>query len=881
MATSSMSPSLYAAPMGLEALSDEPAIEIEVKDPEEMSIEIDGVVIDLMPQSEEKEEEFSDNLAEFMDESELTKIASELMEEVDADIQSRKDWTETYVKGLEVLGMRYEERTEPWNGACGVFSTLLTEAAIRFQSESIMETFPAAGPVKTEIVGAIDKLKEEAAERVRDDMNYKLTEEMPEYRPEHERMLFNLGLAGSAFKKVYYDPGKMRQVAIFIPAEDIIIPYGATGVDTAERVTHIMRKTKNDIKKLQVAGFYRDVELGEPAITHTDVEKKKAEEQGYSLTDDDRYQVLEVHVEMDLPGYEDENGIALPYVVTIDKGTNKILAIYRNWREDDERKLKRQHFVQYNYIPGFGAYGLGLIHIIGGYARAGTMLIRQLVDAGTLSNLPGGLKSRGLRVKGDDTPIAPGEFRDVDVPSGSIKDNIMALPYKEPSQVLAGLLDKITEEGRRLGSIADMNVSDMSAQAPVGTTLALLERQLKTMGAVQARVHNSMKQEFKLLKEIIRDLTPPEYDFEPESGDKMAKQADYDLVEVIPVSDPNSSTMAQRIMQYQAAIQLAQGAPQIYDLPVLHRQMLEVLGIKNAEKLVPIEDDMTPRDPVSENMAFLNGKPTKAFIYQDHDAHIAVHTALMQDPLIMQQIGQNPMAQQMQAAIMAHISQHLAFQYRAKVEQQLGIELPAPDAELPPQIEVKLAGLVAQAAQQVLALDKQQAVQQQAQQAAQDPVIQMQMKELEIRQQDAQTKAQKVENDKVLKQAELILKAEELHAKLGMEDPAMIQQRHQVEMEALVAQQQREMQAHQIEMAMKAQQAQQAAQAQQAQQAAQAQQAQMQQAMQAQQHEQKMAHGGQVHSQKLQHAHEVHKQNLAQRKKDATTVKPKKQKGDE
>jgi len=873
MATN-MAPALYAAPQGLAALDDEHDIEIEIEDPESVKMSFDGLTIDLDPDAV-TEQEFDANLAEDMDESELTAIASELIEDVDADIASRKDWTEAYVKGLEVLGMKYEERTEPWTGACGVYSTILTEAAIRFQSESIMETFPAAGPVKTEIIGAIDKLKEQAAKRVQDDMNYRLTEEMPEYRAEHERMLYNLGLAGSAFKKVYFDPGKGRQVSMFIPAEEIIIPYGASGVNSAERVTQIMRKTKNDIKRLQVAGFYRDVELGEPVVSHTDVEKQKADEQGYSLTDDDRYQIYEVHVTMEMPGDEDEDGLARPYVITIDKGTNKVLAIYRNWDEEDSLYSKRQHFVQYDYIRGFGAYGLGLIHIIGGYARAGTMLIRQLVDAGTLSNLPGGLKARGLRVKGDDTPIAPGEFRDVDIPSGSIKDNIMALPYKEPSQVLAGLLDKITDEGRRLGSIADMNVSDMSAQAPVGTTLALLERQLKTMGAVQARVHAAMKEEFKLLKNIIRDLTPAEYDYVPEGGDPVAKQADYDIVEVIPVSDPNSSTMAQRIMQYQAVIQLASQAPQIYDLPFLHRQMIEVLGVRNAEKLVPTKDDMTPRDPVSENMAFLNGQPTKAFIYQDHDAHIAAHTAMMQDPLLMGQIGQNPMAQQMMAAIQAHIAEHLAFAYRAKIEKQIGVPLPPPDEEMPKEIEVNLSRMVAEASQQVLAMSKGQAAQQQAQQQLQDPLVQMQMQELKIKQQEAATKAQKVENDKMLKQAELLIKAEEVHAKIGMDDPMMIQQRHQAEMDALIAAQQREMQAHQQEMAMKQQQAQQAAAQQQAMQAQQSQQAQLQAAMQAQQHAQKMAHGGQVHAQKLAHAHETHKQNLEHQRKMAK-AKPKK-----
>ena len=782
----SIEQSLSQAPLGLNDLvmDDTPAIEIEIENPEGVRINMDGIEIDMMP--EENEEGFGDNLAEYMDAGELEKIASDLIEMVDNDINSRKDWVEMYVKGLDVLGMKYEERTEPWLGACGVFSTVLTEAAVRFQSETIIETFPAQGPVKTEIIGAIDRLKEEAAERVRDDMNYKLTEGMPEYRPEHERMLYSLGLAGAAFKKVYFDPSMGRQASIFIPAEDVIIPYGASSAMTSERVTHIMRKTKNDIRKLQVSGFYLDEDLGDPLQFYTDVEKKKAEDQGYNLSDDDRYQIYEIHVDYDLPGYEDEDGIALPYVITLERGTSKILAIRRNWNEDDEHRLKRQHFVQYTYVPGFGAYGLGLIHLIGGYARAGTSLIRQLVDAGTLSNLPGGLKTRGLRIKDDDTPINPGEFRDVDVPSGSVKENIMALPYKEPSQVLLALLNQITDEGRRLGSIADMNISDMSANAPVGTTLALLERQLKTMSAVQARVHYSMKQEFKLLKEIIRDYTPEDYDYTPVYGTPQAKRADYDMVDVIPVSDPNSATMAQRIMQYQAVIQLAQGAPQIYNLPVLHRQMIEVLGIKNADKLVPIDDDMTPRDPVSENMAFLTGKPTKAFIYQDHDAHIAVHTSMMQDPIVMGQLGQNPMAQQMQAAIMAHVAEHVAFQYRSKIEQRLGATLPKPDIEMPEDIEVQLSKLVAQAAAQLLQIDKNQAAQQQAQQQMQDPVMQMQQAELQIKQQDAQTKAQKVQGELAIKQAELQLKAQDMASRQG-EDPAMAAQRQQQEiaMEAL------------------------------------------------------------------------------------------------
>jgi hypothetical protein len=803
------------APMGVDPLSlddiqmdDTPAIEIMIDNPDDVVVGIDGMSIDLMP--EEDEEEFGENLAEFMDESELGKLASDLIGEFESDVSSRKEWADMYVKGLEVLGMKYEERTEPWEGACGVYSTVLTEAAIRFQSETIIETFPAQGPVKTQIIGAIDKLKEDAAERVRADMNYRLTEEMPEYRSEHERMLYNLGLAGSAFKKVYPDPTLGRQVSIFIPAEDLIIPYGASNIRTAERVTHVMRKTKNDIRKLQVAGFYRDVEMGEPQMFTTDIEKKKAEDQGYELNDDNRYQLLEMCVDYDMPGYEDDDGIALPYVVTIDRGTTKVLSIRRNWNENDKLKLRRQHFVQYTYIPGFGIYGLGLIHVIGGYARAGTSIIRQLVDAGTLSNLPGGVKTRGLRIKGDDTPIAPGEWRDVDVPSGTMRDNIMPLPYKEPSQVLAGLLERITEEARRLGSVADMKMSDMGANAPVGTTLALLERQLKTMSAVQARVHNSMKEEFKLLKEIIRDNSPTDYEYEPQGGKPSAKQADYDIVEVIPVSDPNSATMAQRIMQYQAVIQLSAQAPQIYDLPQLHRQMIEVLGIKNAEKLVPIESDMTPRDPVSENMAFLTGKPTKAFVYQDHDAHIAVHMALTQDPLLMAQIGQNPQSAKMQAEIMAHVSEHLAFAYRKKIEEQLGVPLPAPNAEMPEEAEVMLAKMVAMAAQQVLAQSKGQAAQQQSQQAAQDPLIQMQMQELKIKEQDSQIKAMKVRGDLQLKAEELGLKAREAAQKVG-EDPEMAAYRMQMEISQL-------QEAHAIEMAAKKQQMQIQQQAMQAQQ---------------------------------------------------------------
>jgi len=750
---------LYAAPQGL---NDEgPDLEIEIENPDAVHIETDGMEIEIEPGQDFGD--FGENLAEVLDERVLQSIGSELVALVEADMNSRADWIETYVKGLEVLGLKYEERTEPWNGACGVFSTVLTEAAIRFQAESIMESFPAAGPVKSEIYGEPTKEEKEAASRVEADMNFRIVEKMPEYRPEHERMLFGLGLAGSSFKKVYDDPVLGRGTSIYVTAEDVIVPYGASSLMTAERVTHVMRKTKNELKKLQAAGFYRDVDLGEPQNVMSDVEKKKATQQGYKAIDDDRYQFLEICTDWDIEGLEDldengeETGIGVPYVITIDRGTNKVLAIRRNWREEDERKQKRVHFVDYCYIPGFGFYGMGLIHIIGGYARAGTSIIRQLVDSGTLSNLPGGLKTRGARIKGDDTPINPGEFRDVDIPSGAIKDNIMMLPYKEPSQTLLTLLNQITDEGRRLGSIGDLQISDMSANAPVGTTLALLERTLKTMSAVQARVHYSMKQEFKLLKEIIKDYAPDEMDFEEGKNGEFASRQDYEMVDVIPVSDPNSSTMAQRIMQYQAVMQLAAQAPQIYNLPNLHRQMIEVLGIKNGDELVPVESDEKPKDPISENMGFLKGEPTKAYIYQDHDAHIAAHTSFMQDPMITQQIGQNPMANQIMAAVQAHIAEHLGFQYRAKIEQQMGVPMPAPDSEMPPEVEVQLSRLVAQASTQLLQKNQAQAQQAQMQQQAQDPLVQMQQQELQIKNAELQTKAQKTQADIQNAQAKLQL----------------------------------------------------------------------------------------------------------------------------
>jgi len=796
---------LYAAPVGLETdVQEMGGIEIEIENPDSVTVGVDGLEITLEPGSEGPQE-FGDNLAESMDESALQTLASDIVALVDADITSRKDWVEMYVKGLEVLGMKYEERTEPWSGACGVYSPLLTEAAVRFQSEMITETFPAQGPVKTKIVGEITKPKEEAAERVREDMNYTLTERMIDYRPEHERLLFSLGLIGAAFKKVYPNPATELPDAPYVPAEDLIIPYGAANVYTAERVTHVMRKTKNDLKRLQVAGFYRDIDLGEPVRFHSDIEKKKAEDQGFSLTEDDRYQILEVHIDWEMPGDEDEDGVALPYVVTIERGTNNVLAIRRNWEEDDALRMKRQHFVQYTYVPGFGAYGLGFIHLVGGYARAGTSIIRQLVDAGTLSNLPGGLKARGLRIKGDDTPIAPGEWRDVDIPAGAVRDNIMPLPYKEPSQVLAALLERITEEGRRLAAIADLKISDMSAQAPVGTTLAILERQLKTMSAVQARVHDSLKREFKLLKRIIKDYLPADYSYTPEGGNRRVKQADYDVVEVIPVSDPNAATMAQRIMQYQAALQLAQGAPQIYDLPYLHRQMLEVLGIKNAERLVATPEDQKPRDPVTENMDVLRMRPLKAFAYQDHEAHIATHQAFMQDPKIAAVLGQNPMAQQMMASLMAHIAEHTAFAYRAQIEMQLGVPLPpldeAGDTPVAPEDEKAIAPLIAAAAQRTMVQNQAMAAQQQAQQQAMDPVLQMQQMELQLKERDSNRKDADSQRDFELGKAKLQLE----QARLALE--AQKNQGESPQLQAARAQQEltHKEQAHQQRMRQQAQ----------------------------------------------------------------------------
>jgi hypothetical protein len=752
---------LNQAPLGLDAMgmglgADEPALEIEIEDPESVTLRAGEMEIEIEP-GKESVDDFNANLAEYIDDDELQSIASQLLADFEDDVGSRKDWMQTYVDGLELLGMKMEERSEPWEGACGVYHPLLSEALVKFQSETIMATFPASGPVKTQIIGKETTEKKDAAERVQADMNYQLTEVMTEYRSEHERMLWGLGLAGNAFKKVYYDPSRDRQASIFVPAEDVVVPYGSEDLQTAERVTHVMRKSENEMKKLMVAGFYREVDLGEPINSLDEVEKKIAEKMGFRATSDDRYKLLEMQVYLDLEGYEDPDGIALPYIVTIEKSNQKVLAIRRNWEPDDETKQKRTHFVHYGYIPGFGFYYFGLIHLIGAYAKSGTSILRQLVDAGTLSNLPGGLKTKGMRTKGDDTPIAPGEWRDVDVASGTIRDNILPLPYKEPSMVLKGLMDQIVDEGRRFASAADLNVSDMSAQAPVGTTLALLERQLKVMSAVQARIHFAMKQEFKLLKNIIAAYAPTEYSYEPQEGDRRARHEDYEMVDVIPVSDPNAATMSQKVVQYQAVMQMAKESPQIYDQVELNKQMLEVLGIKNIGKLIPGAEDQKPKDPVSENMAILNMRPVKAFLYQDHQAHIQTHMAAMQDPKIAQLVGQNPQAPMIQAAMMAHINEHVAFEYRRQIEKQMGMVLPSADNQKHMTTEQadQLAMMAAQASQTLLQQNKQQAAAQQAQQQAQDPVVQMQQQELQIKMQELQLKAQKQQIDAAAKADQL------------------------------------------------------------------------------------------------------------------------------
>jgi hypothetical protein len=786
-----ISKSLYAAPQGLDDLlaQSEPDIEIEIEDPESVHIEMDGLEIDLEP-TPETSDDFDANLAEYISETELQSIVGTLTSDFDDDVSSRKDWIQTYVDGLELLGMKIEERSEPWEGACGVYHPLLSEALVKFQSETMMSTFPAGGPVKTQIIGKETQTKKDAAIRVADDMNYQLMDVMKEYRPEHERMLWGLGLSGNAFKKIYFDPHLDRQVSIFVPAEDMVVPYGAMNLESAERVTHVMRKTENELRRLQVAGFYLDVDLGEPDNTLDEVEKKIAEKMGFRATSDDRYKLLEMHVDLDLPGYEhkDEDGkptgIALPYIVTLEKGSNTCLAIRRNWDPEDETYQKRQHFVHYGYVPGFGFYYFGLIHLVGAFAKSGTSLIRQLVDAGTLSNLPGGFKARGMRVKGDDTPIAPGEFRDVDVPSGTIKDNLLTLPYKEPSQTLLQLLNQIVDEGRRFANTADLQIADMNANSPVGTTLAILERTLKTMSAIQARVHYSMKQELGLLKKIIAAYTPEDYDYEPVEGSRMAKREDYDNVNVIPVSDPNASTMAQKIVQYQAVLQLAQTAPQMYNMPLLHRQMLEVLGIKDAQKLIPMDDDQVSTDPVTENQNVLMQKPVKAFLTQNHQAHIQVHMTAMQNPHIQQLMQGNPAAQTVQAAMMAHINEHLGFEYRIQIEQQLGFALPpqkdesGEDIPMDPQVEAQLAPMLAQASQRLLEMSQAQQAQKQAQQQAQDPIVQMQMQELQIKAAEQQRKAQKDAQDAQLRQAQLAVEQQRINSQQAIAQAQIEAKKH-------------------------------------------------------------------------------------------------------
>lgn len=748
-----MEKSLYALPIGLdEQAAPLPEIEIEIAaeiDPSELG---DEPAIEI----EINVDDFDKNLAEEMDEGVLQTISDDILQFIRDDLSSRKDWEKTYKDGLDLLGLKMDDRTEPWSGACGVYHPLLSESVVKFQSETILETFPASGPVKTKILGKITREKEEAAARVQEDMNHELMDVMQEYRNEHERLLWNLPITGSAFKKVYFDPSLNRQVSMFVPAEDIIVPYGASDLQSSPRITHRMRKTQNQIKKLQVAGFYRDIELETPTRTLNEIERKKDKESGFSMVDDDRPLLYEAHIDYDLPGYENEDGIALPYVITI-AATGEVLSVRRNYLEDDETSQKRMHFTHYIYIPGFGFYGFGLIHLVGGFARSATSILRQLVDAGTLSNLPGGFKSKDLRVKGDDTPIAPGEWRDVDVTGMTIKDSVVPLPYKEPSATLYNLLNTIVEEGRKFASVADLKVGDMSNQAPVGTTLAILERTLKVMSAVQARVHAAMKHEFKLIAAIVRDYTPDTYSYEVDAP-KKAKKTDYDAVDIIPVSDPNASTMAQRVVQYQAALQLASSAPQIYDLPQLHRQMLEVLGIKNVGKIIPVEDDQKPTNPVSENMAVITGKPVKAFLYQDHEAHIKVHMNAMKDPKIAALIGQNPQAQMIQAAMMAHINEHVGFQYRIEIEKMLGVSLPPPEEQLPEDIEVELSRAVAAASEKLLAKDEAEMSQLKAQQAAQDPVIQAQQKELELKAADLARKQAKDQADNALRQADLVTK---------------------------------------------------------------------------------------------------------------------------
>lgn len=762
---------LYEAPVGIEDdMMQEDPIEIEIVDPEMVSIDTGDMELTMMAGENDPLMNHSANLAEFLEENDLNLISDELLDAYSADLESRAEWEETYYDGLELLGLKIEDRSEPWEGAFGVYHPILAEAVVKFQAETIVETFPAQGPVKTKLIGAYSREKTEAANRVREDMNYLLVDGMPDYRSEHERLLWNLPIAGSAFKKTFFDPSLDRPSSQFVPAEDFIVSYGASSLETSQRYTHRMKRSKNEVRKMQVSGFYRDVDLGDPVADSDDISNRKDEISGYNSSQDDRFTLLEIHCDLDINGFEDVDkfgdptGIELPYVVTIEKGTGEVLSIYRNWDENDPKKARIGHFSHYNYVPGFGFYGFGLIHLIGGFAKGATSIMRQLVDAGTLANLPGGFRTRGMRIRGGDTPIAPGEFRDVDVPTGTLRDNIMPLPYKEPSQVLQSMLNQIVDEARRFASMADVQVADMQANSAVGSTLAVLERQLKTMTAVQARVHAAMKQEFKILKRIVADMAPESYEYDAYGDEQMgARRADYSTTEIIPVSDPNASTMAQRVAQYQSLLQLAQMSPDLYDLPKLHRQMIEVLGVKNANELVPDKEDIKPMDPVTENMALLRGKPVKAFAYQDHEAHIQAHMAFAQDPKLQQLLANDPSAQMKMAAGQEHINEHLAFAYRAQLEEQLGVPLPSYESEegeyLPEEAEVALSRLVAQAAQKLLGKNSQEIQAQQAQQAQQDPVIQMQQKELQLQEGELQRKMKKDEMDHQIKMAQVQIDA--------------------------------------------------------------------------------------------------------------------------
>ena len=723
-------------------------VEVEVVNPDAVGISVEGesMVIDFTGELAEDimGPEHDGNLAEFIEEGELQALASELVDDFVADRQSRKEWARSYVKGLDLLGMKIEERTQPWAGAAGVFHPVLTEAVVRFQAQAMGEIFPASGPVRTKVVGKRDPDKMEQALRVENEMNYLLTEEMSEYRDETEQMLFRLPLAGSAFKKVYYDPINERPAAMFVPAEDFVVSYGAADLATAPRYTHVMKKTPNEIIELQVNGFYIDVDLPDPEPDYSDIQEKYDEIDGETavLEDDDRHTILEVHADLNLPEpFDDPDGIARPYVVTIDKSSLTILSIRRNWYEDDTKKRKRAHFVHYRYLPGLGFYGTGLIHLIGGLAKSATSILRQLIDAGTLSNLPAGLKARGLRIKGDDSPLMPGEFRDVDVPGGAIRDSIAFLPYKEPSSVLYQLLGNIVEEGRRIGSVADVQVGNLNPQAPVGTTLALMERSMKVMSGVQARLHAALKKELRILGKVIKDYMGPDYSYELD-GD-FNRQEDFDdRVDIIPVSDPNAATMAQRVVQYQAAMQLAQQAPNLYNMGQLHRQMLEVLGIKDAEQIVKLPEDVKPSDPVTENMAILKQEPVKAFKYQDHEAHIQVHIAAAQDPKLQEIIGQSPFAGAIQAAMAAHITEHVAFQYRKEIEKNLGVGMPNEDKPLPEDVEIEISRLAAEAAGKLLGKNQAEVAQEQAMQQQQDPLTQIQQREISLKEAEFQHKQQ-------------------------------------------------------------------------------------------------------------------------------------------